>query len=71
MSDQLLKAIKLLGGGDIYREEFGRYCFCGGCGFGKHSTWNKEHSTSCDDVNAAINQAMLLRDIPKPLGRRT
>ena len=50
MSDQLLKEIKLLGGGDIYREEFGRYCFCVGCGFGKHSTWNKEHSTSCDDV---------------------
>jgi len=69
MNNQLLEAVKLLGGGDTYRDELGRYCFCGGCGFGKSGTWDVGHSTSCDDVNAAIDQAMPLRDRPKPLDR--
>jgi hypothetical protein len=51
LSAAMADAIFYLGGGDIYLEEFGRLCFCFGCGFGEHKTWNKGiHATTCDDL---------------------
>lgn len=48
---ELLEAAQLLGGGNVYMEEFGRYCFCPM--HGKPGL----HSSSCDALNAAIAKA--------------
>jgi hypothetical protein len=64
-SPDFYQAAALLGGGDIYLEEFGRYCFCGACGFGPDKPWRKRfHATACDDMNRAIFKAVG-RELPE------
>jgi hypothetical protein len=54
----LLQVAKLRGGGEMYYEEFGRYCFCGAIGIGEKGPYQKgNHATSCDDLNIAIRRA--------------
>jgi hypothetical protein len=50
---RLLSEAKLLGGGDVYFDEYGRYCFCAMHGKGKP----EQHATSCNEMNNAIAQA--------------
>jgi hypothetical protein len=57
-ANALLQAAKLRGGGELFYEEFGRYCFCSACGFGEKGPYRKnQHATSCDDLNIAIHKA--------------
>jgi predicted Zn-dependent protease len=57
-SPELLEAAKCLGGGSVYLEEFGRYCFCSACQINDDGPHTKPfHSSSCDDLNRAISKA--------------
>lgn len=54
----VVKAAQLLGGGDLYLEEFGRYCFCSCCQINHGGPSVKPfHSTACNNLNAAIFKA--------------
>lgn len=54
---RLVENIRLQGGGDIYLEEFGRYCFCSGCYIGETGPVTKDaHSSVCNDLNAQLER---------------
>lgn len=56
--EAVLQWAYMVGGGDVYQEEFGRVCFCSGCRITDDgSKDSKKHTTGCDELNQRIQKA--------------